>query len=143
MMMPQRRVTRRRFLGITAAMTGAMLVPGEVGLGADAAAAGSIAGETEHFWYRAQPAGKYIDSQRDNKAFAYADGKIFLSEDNGHTWPHSIEFPDAPSITFSHILKNGNVLFATGAKLYLSTDNLKTYQPITVKALDGSYSEST
>jgi hypothetical protein len=138
MMMPQRRVTRRRFLGTTAATAGAMLVPSAVGLGADAAAAETIAGETDHFWYRAQPAGMYIDSQRDNKAFAYADGKIFLSEDNGHTWPHSTAFPDAPLITFSHILKNGNVLFATGAKLYLSTDNLKTLQPITVKAQNGS-----
>ena len=86
----------------------------------------------------AQPAGKYIDSQRGDKAFAYADGKVFLSADNGHTWPHSLAFPDAPKITFSHILKNGNILFATGAKLYLSTDNLKSCQPITVKAPDGS-----
>jgi len=31
-----------------------------------------------------------------------------------------------------------NVLFATGAKLYLSDDNLKSCRPITVKALDGS-----
>jgi hypothetical protein len=115
-----------------------MLVPGAVGWGAGSAAAGSVAGETDHFWYRAQPAGMYIDSQRDNKAFAYADGKICLSEDNGQTWPHSTAFPDAPRITFSHILKNGNILFATGAKLHLSTDNLKTYQQITVKARDGS-----
>ena len=78
--------------------------------------------------------GPYIDSQRDNKAFGYADGTIFLSEDNGRTWPHSLAFPDAQRITFSHILKNGNILFATGSKLYLSTDNLKTYQQITVKA---------
>jgi hypothetical protein len=115
-----------------------MLVPGAVGWGAGSAAAGSVAGETDHFWYRAQPAGMYIDSQRDNKAFAYADGKICLSEDNGQTWPHSTAFPDAPRITFSHILKNGNILFATGARLYLSTNNLKTYQQLTVKAQDGS-----
>ena len=25
-------------------------------------------GSTEHFWYRLQPAGPYIDSQRDHKA---------------------------------------------------------------------------
>jgi len=80
----------------------------------------------------------YIDSQRDNKAFGYVNGKLFLSEDNGHTWPHSTAFSDASLITFSHILKNGNILFATGARLYLSTDNLKTYQQITVKAQDGS-----
>ena len=28
-------------------------------------------GETEHFWYRLAPADPYIDSQRDNKAFAF------------------------------------------------------------------------
>jgi hypothetical protein len=80
----------------------------------------------------------YIDSQRGNMAFGYAGGKIFLSEDNGHTWPHSIAFPETPRITFSHILKNGNVVFATGSKLYLSTDKLKTFQQVTVKAQDGS-----
>jgi len=93
---------------------------------------------TDHFWYR-QPSGDpYIDSQRDNKAFGYADGTIFLSEDNCRTWPHSIAFPDAKDITFSCILKNGNILFGTGSKLYLSTDSLKTYEPITVKDVDGS-----
>ena len=93
---------------------------------------------TDHFWYR-QPSGvPYIDSQRSNKAFGFADGTIFLSEDNGRTWPHSIAFPDAQNITYSYILNNGNLLFGTGSQLYFSTDNLKTYQPITVKDVDGS-----
>ena len=92
---------------------------------------------TAHFWYRLQPAGPYIDSQRDNKAFGFTDGAVLLSEDNGRTWPYSMAFPDARQITFSHILKNGNILFSTGSQLYLSTDNLKTYQPITVKDADG------
>ena len=35
-------------------------------------------------------------------------------------------------------MKNENILFATRTKLYLSTDNLKTYKSITVKDLDGS-----
>lgn len=135
-MTQQPRTTRRWRWAATAAMAGGILLSGT--LGRAAAAAEPISGETDHFWYRGQPAGKYIDSQRGDKAFAYAEGKIFLSEDNAHTWPHSAAFPDAAKITFSHILKNGNVLFATGAKLYLSTDNLKTYQPITVKAQDGS-----
>ena len=95
-------------------------------------------GETEHFWYRLAPADPYIDSQRDNKAFAFRKGVILLSEDNGKTWPHTKEFPNAKNITFSCILKNGNVLFATRAKLYLSTDNLKTYKQITVQDRDGS-----
>ncbi len=93
---------------------------------------------TEHFWYRLQPAGKYIDSQRGNMAFAYAAGTLFLSEDNGRSWPHSLAFPDAQRITFSHILRNGNVVFATGSRLYVSTDHLKTCRPVPVKAADGS-----
>jgi hypothetical protein len=93
---------------------------------------------TEHFWYRLQPEGPYIDTQRDNKAFGLKEGRIFLSEDCGHTWPHSAAFAEAEKITFSVILKNGNILFATGAQLYLSTDNLKSYHPVTVKNTDGS-----
>ena len=92
---------------------------------------------TPHFWYRPQPPGPYIDCQRGNKAFGYLEGKALLSEDNARTWPHSAAFPDAKKITFSHILKNGNILFATGANLYLSTDNLKSYKPITVKGAKG------
>ena len=95
-------------------------------------------GSTEHFWYRLHPEGPYIDSQRDNKAFGHGDGKIFLSEDNGRIWPHSVVFPNAHNITFSCILKNGNILFSTRSKLYLSADNLKTYEEITVKDRDGS-----
>ena len=66
-----------------------------------------------------------------------ARGRFFLSEDNGKTWPHQGEFEDAKNITFSCILKNGNILFATLNKLYLSTDNLKTHREITVKDRDG------
>jgi hypothetical protein len=47
-------------------------------------------------------------------------------------------FPDARHITFSAILKNGNVIFATASKLYLSTDNLKTCHEIRVKNVDGT-----
>jgi len=93
---------------------------------------------TDDFWYRLQPEGPYIDSQRGNKAFGYADERIFLSEDNGHTWPHSIAFPGAHNITFSCILKSGNILFGTRSRLYLSADNLETYQPVTVKDADGA-----
>ena len=93
---------------------------------------------TKHFYYRLQPPGMYIDSQRGNKAFGRAGTKVFLSEDNGRTWPHGIEFPDAPRLNFSHILNNGNVLFAAGSKLYLSTDKLKSYRPVTVRNEDGA-----
>ncbi|MCX7885655.1 MAG: hypothetical protein N3B01_00150, partial [Verrucomicrobiae bacterium] len=81
---------------------------------------------TEHFWYRAGPKEIYVDSQRDHLAFGYAPGKIFLSKDNGRTWPQSIPFPDAERITFSHIFKNGNVIFATETKIFLSADGLNS-----------------
>ncbi len=136
-MTPRRRVTRRRFVGFTAVTAGGILMPGAIGLGADPAAPPPAFPSTNHFWYRPQPAGPYIDSQRMNKAFGYVHGAICLSEDNGRTWPHRAEFPDARRITFSCILKNGNIVFATGSKLYLSTDNLKTYQPVTVKDAHG------
>ena len=94
--------------------------------------------ETEHFWCRLAPQGPYIDSQRDHKAFGFGDGKIFLSEDNARSWAHSAAFPDAENITFSCLLKNGNILFATRERLFLSTDHLKSYEEVIVKNQDGS-----
>lgn len=99
---------------------------------------GEITGETPHFWYRMPAPGVYIDSQRDNRTFGYEDGAVLLSEDNGRTWPHRAAFAEAKGITFSHILKNGNVLFATGANLFLSEDRLKTVRQVVVKNADGS-----
>ncbi len=122
---------RRQFIGTTAAAVGGLLL-------SDASTLHAEPASTEHFWYRLQPEGPYIDSQRDNKAFGFGEGKIFLSEDSGKTWPHSTAFAEAENITFSVILKNGNILFATLAQLFLSTDNLKTHRPITVKNFDGS-----
>jgi hypothetical protein len=116
-------------MGATATAAGGMLMPGTSPIVAES----QVASMTDHFWYRLQPEGPYIDSQRDNKAFGFDDATIFLSEDNARTWPHSVSFADARNITFSAIMKNGNVIFATGSRLYLSTDNLKTYHPITVK----------
>ncbi len=98
-----------------------------------------ITGETADFYYRMPGADEpYIDTQRDNRAFAFQGTKIMLSEDCGKTWPHVAEFPEAQNITFSVLLKNGNVLFATREKLFLSTDNLKTHRQIIVKRPDGS-----
>ena len=134
----RQQTNRRRFLGAMAAAAGGITLPGLIVRGANPSAAPSGCPSTNHFWYRLQPAGRYIDSQRGKKAFAYADGMLFLSKDNGRTWPRSLAFPEAQRITFSHILKNGNILFATGSKLYLSPDSLKSYRQITVKALDGS-----
>ncbi len=128
------RPTRRRILTAASAAAGSLLLPN---IGDLHAAPGKIA-ETDHFWYRLAPEGPYIDSQRDNQAFGFGLGKIFLSEDNGQTWPHSAVFRNADNITFSCILGNGNILFATRTKLYLSTDKLKTHQQIIVKNTDGS-----
>jgi len=96
-------------------------------------------GENEHFWYRTAPAdGPYIDTQRESKAFGFKDERVLLSEDNGATWPHSAEFADSENIMFSCILGNGNIVFATMNKIFLSTDNLKSYRQLTVKDRDGS-----
>jgi hypothetical protein len=121
--------SRRRFLTAT---VGGVLLPGATRLNA------ATEGETFHFHYRLAPAGPYIDSQRGNQAFGFSEDKILLSEDNGKTWPRQAAFPNARHITFSCILKNENVLFATRSQLYLSTDRLKSFRPITVKNPDGS-----
>ncbi|MFA5190509.1 MAG: twin-arginine translocation signal domain-containing protein, partial [Verrucomicrobiia bacterium] len=107
-MKPQQRITRRKFLGATAATAGGMMIAANRKLNA----ATDEFPSNDHFWYRAQPAGPYIDSQCDNRAFGHGDGQVMLSEDNGRTWPHRIAFPEEKHITFSHILKNGNVLFS-------------------------------
>jgi hypothetical protein len=133
-MRPLSSLHRRRFLQATATTIGALLLPETAKLMAEP----SDMASTEHFWYRLAPEGPYIDSQRDHKAFGFGNGKIFLSEDNGNTWPHSAEFAEAESITWSVILKNGNILFATRAQLFLSTDNLQTHRAITVQNPDGS-----
>ncbi len=131
-------ITRRGLLNATAATVCGVLMLAAGGLDADQIAGAAESPSTDHFWYRLQPEGPYIDTQRDNKAFGFENGTLSLSEDNGRTWAHSVAFPDADRITFSCILKNGNILFATGPKLYLSTDNLKTYKQITVKDADGA-----
>jgi hypothetical protein len=128
-------LNRRQFVGTVAAATaGGLVNPGVSRL----RAAGAAIRETKHFWFRGAPEGPYIDSQRDHKAFGFGDGKVFLSEDNAQSWAHSAAFADATNITFSCLLKNGNILFATREKLFLSTDNLKTLREIVVKNRDGS-----
>lgn len=134
-MTPSTPLTRRRFLASTAASAGGLLLPGAL----HRLSAAQSAGETGHFRYRLAPAdGPYIDSQREKRAFGFGDGQIFLSEDNGATWPNRADFPEAENITFSVILQNGNILFATRERLFLSTDNLATHRAITVKNRDGS-----
>ncbi|MCB1233847.1 MAG: exo-alpha-sialidase [Verrucomicrobiae bacterium] len=127
---------RRRFLRASAsAMAGAWA---GAGLLHDARAAAALSGENDHFFWRlGAPDGPYIDSQRGDRAFGFGDGKIFLSEDNGRTWPHAAAFPEAENITFSVLLENGNILFATRERLFLSTDKLASHREIVVKRPDG------
>lgn len=127
-------ITRRQMLGTATAAAGSFFLSESLPLHA---ALSDIA-ETEHFWYRLAPEGPYIDSQRDNRAFGFDDGKIYVSENNGRSWAHSAVFAEAKHITWSCFLKNGNILFATREKLFLSTDHLKTHREITVKNRDGS-----
>ncbi|MEP4685988.1 MAG: hypothetical protein ABJ015_30600, partial [Rhodopirellula bahusiensis] len=125
-------LTRRNWL-ISAAASGGVILSSN-----RASADQTDAPSTPHFWYRLAPEGPYIDSQRENQAFGFGQGKICLSEDNGHTWPHDAIFRGAENITFSCILGNGNVLFATLTRLFLSTDKLKTYKEVVVQDADGS-----
>jgi len=136
-MMQQPRITRRRFLNAAVVGAGGALLGGRRGLGAGPAQP-SESLSTPHFWYRLQPPSPlYVDSQRGHKAFAFTDNQLWLSEDNGQTWPHRADFADAQHVTFSYFLRNGNLLFATRNRLFLSTDNLKTITPVTVQDAHG------
>ena len=97
------------------------------------AIAAETEGETGHFHYRLAPEFPTIEYQRGDLAFGFGRKQVLLSEDNGKTWPHRADFADAANITFSCILGNGNIIFATQTKLYLSTDKLKSHREITVK----------
>ena len=126
-------MTNRRHFLATAASS--LLVPGISKT--HAAAAGT--GETEHFLYRMPSADEpYIDSQRGSRMFGFKGTTIMLSDDCGKTWAHTAEFAAAENITFSVLMKDGNVLFATRERLFLSTDNLRTHREIIVKRPDGS-----
>ena len=71
-------LNRRGFIATAAAAAAAagIIRPGVFGLRAE----GAAIRETKDFWFRLAPEGPYIDSQRDNKAFGFGDGKIFLSD---------------------------------------------------------------
>lgn len=135
-MLSNTKLHRRGFLGAAVAATTAGGLLGPAAARLRATAPGAV-GETPHFWYRLAPDGPYIDSQRDHRAFGFKGDRIFLSDDNAKTWAHRASFPDAENITFSCFLKNGNVLFATREKLFLSTDQLQSCQEIVVKDREG------
>ena len=129
--------TRRRFLTTAAS---SLALPGLRSFAAtEPEQPLPLSGENEHFVWRILSKDEpYIDTQRDDRAFAFKGTQIMLSEDCGKSWPHTAEFAEAQNITFSVILKNGNILFATRERLFLSTDNLKTHREIIVKRPDGT-----
>ena len=133
-------LTRREWLGTASAGAGSVLLGGLRSFAAtEPEQPLPLSGENEHFVWRILSKNEpYIDTQRDNKAFAFQGTKIMLSEDCGKTWPHTAEFAEAQNITLSVILKNGNIVFATRERLFLSTDNLKTHREIIVKRPDGT-----
>ncbi|MDD4267128.1 MAG: hypothetical protein PHO07_15940 [Pirellulales bacterium] len=133
----RQRPTRGWLVGV--GIAAAMLTLATIAAAADpiATAAGEFP-STEDFWYRLQPEGPYFDSQRGNRAFGFSDERVYLSEDNGRTWGPGIAFPGARQITFSCILKGGNIVFGAGSRLYVSTDNLKTYKPVKLKDAKGA-----
>jgi hypothetical protein len=137
-MMNVHHINRRRFLGTATAVAGGLLLPVTHIMGSRERQTSDEFSSTDHFWYRKPTDNPYIDSQRGSRAFSFSDNMVFLSEDNSHTWAESAAFPDARNITFSHIFENGNILFATQAKIFISTDNLRSHKEITLKRPDGT-----
>lgn len=82
----------------------------------------------------------YLPTLRDNKVLAYDDGnEMSLSLDGGVTFPVTKDVTgDVSIITFAYIFKNGNILFATHDKVFLSKDNLSTYNEIIPTGIDGN-----
>ncbi len=95
-------------------------------------------GETDHFYYRIASNNPYIDSQHGPLAFGYDDAHVYLSEDSSNTWPHKLAFKDAANITFSQVLGDSSLLFATRTRLFRSDDKLKSIHQVTVQHPDGS-----
>jgi hypothetical protein len=67
-----------------------------------------------------------------------ATDKLYLSLDNGATYPYSINSPQNGQVPrFAHIFANGNIYVAFTTKIYLSTDNLTTINEVIVKDVNG------
>jgi len=131
-------LNRRQFIGIATAVVGGLFFLTSFFSCIGKKTSDADYPSTAHFWYRKPDSSIYIDSQRGRKAFGFSENTILLSKNNSHNWYRKTDFRDAQNITFSHIFDNGNILFATKAKLFLSTNNLRSYREITVKNQDGS-----
>lgn len=92
-----------------------------------------------------------IVTQKDNKVVTW-DGVRYLklSLDGGLSITNTIDLPNTidinnvtTQVNFAHIFSNGNIIFASHTKMYLSTDNFASYAETTVLGIDGNtYSPS-
>lgn len=80
----------------------------------------------------------HVDFNRGNKMLALMNDYIRLSTDSGATYPNIIYFEGTENIGMSYIFSNGNIIWATKDKIYLSDDNLTSYSEIIVKDTDNS-----
>jgi len=82
----------------------------------------------------------HISAQRDDKVLSFNDADtLYLSTDGGDTFPTTLDVTGiGDRIDFAHIFANGNILFATDRKIYLSDDNLATYSEVPVTGIDGN-----
>ncbi len=127
----RRHFSRRGFLAFSTTACGSLLLGQSEIQGA--VQEGGVK-ETEHFWYRLAAADTpWIDTQRGRRAFGFRDKKIFLSEDNGRTWPYEAEFAEAENIQFSSLLGNGKVVFATARQIFIGNKDLSQIRELTVQ----------
>ncbi|MCK5614421.1 hypothetical protein KAR91_71805 [Candidatus Pacearchaeota archaeon] len=79
-----------------------------------------------------------VPAQNLNYQFSVSGTNIRWSDDLGTSITRQLTFVDAQKIEFGYIFTNGNLLFATGAKIYKSIDKLVTFSEVTLKDTDDS-----
>ena len=83
-----------------------------------------------------------ILAQQDSWKLGYFTGEdiLYLSADNGVTWPYSIAFASGcDNIRTAHVFKNGRVFIGIREnKIFYSSDLLTTLPEITCKDIDGN-----
>ena len=82
-----------------------------------------------------------IRAQRGSKAlsFNFTTKVLSLSTDNGTTFPITLNLNGILTVVNdAYIYANGNISFADDHHMYLSTDNLSTYNEVSVIGVDGN-----
>ena len=81
---------------------------------------------------------RHIDHQNGIKLFGFdaTAGEIFYSSNNGGSYTTK-EFVDAENIGMSFVFNNGNILFATDEKIYVSTDGLQSWAEVDITDQNG------